>query len=313
MAGFFSSMAGKLRSSRAKGMPDSDVYTYDDMPDRLRVQIVHLFQDAVGAEVPMFQSMRTENPWDEIQTLVASEHGRMTLLLDGGQRSDAYTNCRNYVLGGQTSDVLDLVEVVARYIDLGLRENYGHQTRYAKIEAEEALPLLNHRFLQNAFGYQYQSGELVRIDSNLLHQEATVPALRFLATKGFEGPNAEFLAAHDHYQHQRIEPAIQEALKAFESTMKAICTLRGWTFSPKAAAGELIKTVTDNNLVPVWNKEQLDAVAKMLIGLATVRNKVAGHGTGPAPRDVQEHMAAYALHLAASNILFLIECHNKLP
>ncbi len=69
--------------------------------------------------------------------------------------------------------------------------------------------------------------------------------------------------------------------------------------------------MTDNGLVPKYSEEQLENVAKCLIGVATVRNKTA-HGAGAVPRDVPEHYAAYALHLAASNIVFLVDCHKAL-
>jgi hypothetical protein len=72
----------------------------------------------------------------------------------------------------------------------------------------------------------------------------------------------------------------------------------------------LIKVLIDKELVPTYSDEHLRAVEKGLIGLATVRNKNSGHGAGAKPRDLPEHIAAYALHLAATNIVFLIECHN---
>jgi hypothetical protein len=42
-----------------------------------------------------------------------------------------------------------------------------------------------------------------------------------------------------------------------------------------------------------------------------VRNKDSGHGSGAKPRELPAHYAAYALHLAASNIVFLIQCHQQ--
>lgn len=104
-----------------------------------------------------------------------------------------------------------------------------------------------------------------------------------------------------------------DACKAFESTMKAICDARSWSYDSKSAASQLIKKIIDEGLIPNYSEEQLGAVAKCLIGVATIRNKNAGHGAGSKPRDVPEHYAAYGLHLAASNIVFLVQRHLAMP
>jgi hypothetical protein len=41
-------------------------------------------------------------------------------------------------------------------------------------------------------------------------------------------------------------------------------------------------------------------------GLPTVRNNAGGHGKGNAP-ETPHHLAAYAMHLAAANIVLLVE------
>lgn len=184
-----------------------------------------------------------------------------------------------------------------------------HQ-RGVQVSADDAIADLNHRFRENGCGYQYDGGRILRVDSQLLHSEVVKPALALVVAKGFEGPNKEFLVAHEHLRHARYEAAVTEACKAFESTMKAICDARRWKYdASKATASTLIKILIDNELVPNYSGEHLRAVEKSLIGLATVRNKNSGHGGGAKPRDLPEHVAAYALHLAAANIVFLIECH----
>jgi hypothetical protein len=42
----------------------------------------------------------------------------------------------------------------------------------------------------------------------------------------YEGAEAEFLSAHEHYRHARNKEALTDALKSFESVMKSICTKR---------------------------------------------------------------------------------------
>jgi hypothetical protein len=48
----------------------------------------------------------------------------------------------------------------------------------------------------------------------------------------------------------------------------------------------------------------------LLTGLATIRNKDAGHGAGTQVREVPECLASYPLHLAATNIVFIVSAHT---
>ena len=46
-------------------------------------------------------------------------------------------------------------------------------------------------------------------------------------------------------------------------------------------------------------------------GLPTVRNKTSGHGQGQEIIELPEHFAAYALNLAATNIVFLVNAYKQ--
>lgn len=46
-------------------------------------------------------------------------------------------------------------------------------------------------------------------------------------------------------------------------------------------------------------------------GVPTVRSKEGGHGQGPEIKNVSEAIVSYALHLTATNIVFLSECEKK--
>lgn len=284
-------------STRNKPLPD--VYLYDVLPQPLRIQIVHILQDALGDHAA----------WPWIANALAREHALIELpYTEVGtpwepQRSSKYHDCLNYLLQAPPQHALDLVELAMRCVDRVVREAPEHEKRHLKQTPDGAINELNHRFRQHGVGYQYEEGNLVRVDSQLLHASVVKPALALLSHKGFEGPQQEFLTAHEHHRHGRIEDAITNACKAFESTIKAICDARSWPYDPKAAAGALISTLIDRGLVPAYLRDHL-------LGIATVRNKSAGHGAGAQPRNTPEHVAAFALHLAASNIVFLVECHR---
>ena len=96
-----------------------DVYTYDRLPDKLRVQIVQICRAAIGR----FHSYSgyelgdvTENNqgWQIIHDAVAREHGVFEL----SSRHAIDERCAAFILECDSVDeVIDLVEVSFRYID----------------------------------------------------------------------------------------------------------------------------------------------------------------------------------------------------
>ncbi len=147
-----------------------------------------------------------------------------------------------------------------------------------------------------------------------MHAEAVVAALTLLSKPGFEGPQREFLGAHEHYRAGRYKEATTEAAKAFESTMKAICELKGWSYQPGARASDLLKVLRANRLWPDYLDASFDQlVATLSSGLPRVRNEDAAHGQGGVPRAVPGYVAAYALHLADSKMVLMAEAASTAP
>jgi hypothetical protein len=134
------------------------------------------------------------------------------------------------------------------------------------------------------------------------------PVLELLNGRGFEGPNQEFLRAHEHYRHDRHGEAINECLKAFESVLKVICTKRKWKFDPNAPAKKLLDVVFEHNLVPAYLEGEFSSLRALLEGgVPTTRNKASGHGQGEKPRTIPAYLAGFVLHSTAANILLLCE------
>lgn len=133
-----------------------------------------------------------------------------------------------------------------------------------------------------------------------------------LSASMYEGANEEFLSAHTHYRQRRYKESLNDSLKAFESCLKAICRERGWTYTDKDTANRLLKIVFENELIPDFMQSQFSALRSLLeSGVPTVRNRLSGHGQGPDAITVPEHIAAYALHLTASNILLLSRAEEE--
>jgi uncharacterized protein DUF7014 len=86
-----------------------------------------------------------------------------------------------------------------------------------------------------------------------------------------------------------------------------------WKFDPTATAKDLIKTVLANGLIPKELENHFNNLrSAMESGLPTVRNRTSGHGQGAVPVEVEDHITACALHLAAANIILLVEAHRSI-
>ena len=121
------------------------------------------------------------------------------------------------------------------------------------------------------------------------------------------------MKAHEHYRHRRHSEAINECLKALESTLKVICHRRKWRFDAKRdTANSLLDIVFEKGLLPDYLQSQFGTLRSLLqSGVPAVRNRESGHGAGEEPRHVPQHLAAYVLHLTASAIVFISRCDDE--
>lgn len=305
-----------LFSTRQKRLRGNvvDVYSYDSLPPALRVQIVHIWREGFGTTreegygitCPVLDAFR------EINQMLCKEFG--VFHLTGRTDEDAFTSAANYLLKcDDIEQALDVVELAFNYLKLMTPNDRFHYTSTAT--PDEAIGELNERFKQHGIGYCFEPTlrKIVRIDSQFAHTNIVKPALSILAEKRFRTANEEFGKAHQHYREGRYQECIADCLKAFESTIKIICGTHKWRYDSGDASKALIKTCFDHQLVPSYLESQFASLRALLeSGVPTVRNKTSGHGQGERYRAIPAHLAAYALHLTASNIIFLSECENAL-
>ena len=136
--------------------------------------------------------------------------------------------------------------------------------------------------------------------------------MSLLNSAGFEGATEEFISAHKSYRKKDYKTAINQALKAFESTLKSICDAKGWAYPEKATAKALVNLVFNKELIPKELLSHYSALQSTLeSGVPTLRNVKSGHGQGAKPTKVPPYLAAYALHLTASNIVMLTEAYSS--
>jgi hypothetical protein len=289
------------RQKRRRGeVPD--VYVYDQLPGTLRVQVVEIIRDVFGTTVEHGQHSPGFRCYKAIVQILRREYGQFTLV-DIRHRDRYEEELFTFFMSVPEVDrAFDVVELAMR-----VAKSYARDRHIRAEEVESAVEELNSRFKEHGIGYQYEGGELVRVDSGLLHAEAVKPALTLLHAAGYEGPLEEFLSAYDHYRHARHEEALVDALKAFESTMKAICDRKKWGYGKSATASGLVDVCLAKGLIDPFWQNQLGALRATLEGIATARNKLAGHGQGSEPRDVPKELVGYVLHMTASTIVFLIQ------
>ena len=307
----FSKRQRKLRGE----LPD--VYTYGKIPQPLRVQIVHILRDTIGNEHEYAVSYGgTRRAYQFIAETLCREYGVFTLAEKQGYGTrDFSLEIFNFLLQEQNPErVLDATELSFRVVDSLTRERDYLNRRDASQRADDAIQELNGRFREHGVGYEYSDGEIIRIDSELLHAEVVKPALGLLRATGYAGAQAEFLSAHEHYRHGRTKEALVDCLKALESAMKAICSKRGWKHDPNATAKALLQVLFDNGLVPsFWNQHFSALRSTLEAGVPTARNKLGGHGQGTQVVEVPEYIVAYVIHLTASAIVFLSDAEAALP
>ena len=142
----------------------------------------------------------------------------------------------------EVNKALDVVELVCQLID---KITYPSHLLLPPIDE------LNQRFKEHGVGYRFESGQIIRIDEELIHEEVVKPALRILNQPQFAGAQEEFLKAHELYRKGDTKDSLSNCLKAFESVMKAICDMRGWQYDKdRSTAQALIKICFDNGLIP---------------------------------------------------------------
>jgi hypothetical protein len=285
------------RKKREAAGRTPEVYQYEAIPRALRVQIVHIWRDAIG--VPdRYGTDIAFRAWETIHDAMCREKGVFAL-------SNTLThseNCVEYLINAtDIDDILDIVELSFQMIEFINLQNtaYNLQQSGIKMFADDAVNELNGRFREHGVGYQYEKGQIIRVDRQFVHSEVVKPALVLLHEPAFKAANADFMLAHD---------AVVAAQRAFEATLKAICDQLGVPVKAGDRVSELIKAVRSAGVFPDYLDAGFDTYVAMLkTGLPGVRNNAGGHGEAPKAPPVPGYIAAYAIHMAASNIVLCLE------
>lgn len=288
----------------------SDVYQYDDIPKNLRVQVKQIAIEAVGKVGThgdrMIRGDEENDLWFQIERIYLRENG----LEEIAQGDFAGNRVLAFMRECPTVDWLDFLELITIGIRIMGDDDHHHERQRWQVSTtvQTAIDEINYRLREAKVGYQLEGTSLIRVDSQYVHAEVMKPALALLAGQEFEGPRQEFLAAHQHYRAGDHRQAVAMAANAVESTFKAIFDRKGWTYQKGARISDLVKVARTNALWPDYLDASFDQlVATLQSGLPKIRDNDASHGQGATPKKVPDYIAAYALHLAASKIVFITE------
>ena len=205
----------ELYSRRIRESEESepDVFQYDHAPESFRTQIVHIWNDAIGTyEVPQAYTSsypsNNNDGWTFIRERLCREKGVFALAGSDQPKDD----CVRYLLREKNiNQWLDIVEVTFRYINKVVRRLQSRvEARRHGItqKADDAIDELNTRFRYAGLGYQFENNNVIRVDSQIIHNEVIKPALVLLSDPRFSVANDEYLEGHQHYRTGKTDAAV---------------------------------------------------------------------------------------------------------
>jgi hypothetical protein len=316
----FETYASRVAAAAKAGSPD--VYIYNELPPFLRVQLTQIFRDCIGpgwkGRSPYVDPPNNANGfWQQIAGIMAREIE--SFLNFGYTEREAgydYGHCMAYLNRANDLDgVLSLIEICALLMtklavtDRGTSNAHG---RGAVADPAEGVIELNERFLRAGVGYQFENGQIIRVDSQYVHAEVVKEALRLLCEPGFEEANDEFIMAHRHLREAHLRDCNTAALRAMENVLKVICNARGWTHEKGDTVERLLAIVRREGLFPEYLGGYFDnLIGTMKAGVPKIRDWQGGHGAAPGDDPVPDHIAAFALHLTAANIVMLVKASGS--
>lgn len=299
------------RIKNASGEPE--VYIYDNFPKEFRNQVYYIMKDVIKP----YCSYGCSDLWNAMHDAFAREKGLKKLGSYECTWNTSYGeyNIEEYLDCSSNTDVLDFIDFIFSIFNKVLRETKpDRQYDYdSKKKVDDAIEELNFRFKQHKLGYEFVNGEIIRIDTTLIHNNIIKPALKLIYDEDFSGAEEEMRRAFECRRKADNKNAILEAGKAFESTMKVICDKKGYTYDKdKDTAQKLIETLEINGFYPAYMKAHLTSIRTTLkTGVPVVRNKNSGHGQGSTVIDVPDEFAEYAINLAAANIVLLVGIYHS--
>jgi hypothetical protein len=174
----FETFARRKRQQNRNGEPE--IYTYDQAPEHMRHQICSALAEGIGFyyggggyhEPPP----NADLIWEQIDRICRKE---MYSYLSYTQETDLRLRFLNYVRHVQDIDhFLSAVEIGCLVLRISSDEYDSPKLRGGQQKGVDAIEEINGRFEQHSVGYQFENGQIIRVDSKLPHAESYVAMLK---------------------------------------------------------------------------------------------------------------------------------------
>ena len=256
--------------------------------------------------------------WSEIRKRLQYLHGRT--LLATQKQGESLTNRKDtnrFLAECPDEQFLDFVELIFQSRSIWRIHDDSDDLIVAIDEffMADALPyhLTSFVYAQGATTTPYSTTQsrtvesypqVIRRDSDILHETAIEPTLTLLSHPSFASANEEFLDALKDFRDGDYRDCVVKCGSSLESVMKVICDQKRWSYQQTDAAAKLLKEIIPRTTLDPFFEQPI-----MLI--ATVRNRLGkAHGAGTQQKAVPRHVASYVINATASVILLLVEESN---
>lgn len=225
--------------------------------------------------------------YEQAAEMLRTLHGWDQLYIREGT-SQREVSFQDFLRKGFPTDTLDAIEAW-----------FASEPQTADAAAKD----LNVLLAINGSPWRFIAGEAVLIDSSYLHDEVVAKTAELLGIAKAAGPLQEFQAALSALQAGESKRAVVEAHKSVESVMKFVLgTHEHLTF------GRLLAEILKSGLLPEYYEEFLHHFEMLALGAVKARNRPGtGHGQGPDAVEIPRSLAQFAIHLAGSIEVFLLE------
>ena len=157
----------RKRLSQSNGQ---DVYQYDVIPLPVRIQVVQILRDGLGGYYHPYRVDHIRRCYNFIVRFLRSEFGVHSLTaFDGEDLSEVLFRWFQEVEG--IDRWLDGLEASLRIIDDHVRRNWDNFQSLVSAKPDDVITEINARLQEAAIGYQYVSGNIIRIDFTFVHKE----------------------------------------------------------------------------------------------------------------------------------------------
>lgn len=281
---------------------EPDFYIYDEIPDELRGKLRFAIMDCLGRVEKALTSFHV-SAYELAAGLVARAFGR------GLAGIPAY-GLDNFLINANLTDLLRGIEAIL--------ESLARAAEYRSLPRGELTDLtrdINKLFGHYHLGYRIEevdspredepSLQVIRVDSEFTHKEMVKPTLRQLQREGFETAAQQFSDALAEYTDGHYGDAITDANSSFESVLKRVLNQKAGT------AHRLIGDAQKAGYFPSYLGNRAAKFSDLLEALPIVRDQEGdAHGKLEGGADM-ERFARYAIHLAATNIIFIVDEYNR--